>query len=109
MATSRPPAPDDYDAYVTVDHRDPDEAIVEQVSDRLAAPDALTMTHIEGQLFVTFRGRQHRIPLTDTYHDRYVTISSLAELLREHYRFFLLETSMLSDTHELLVAPIAEA
>jgi len=109
MANSQPPAPDDHAAYFQVHHSDPDQVIVDKISDHLAAPDVLTTNEIDDQLFVVFRGRQYRIPLTNTFHDRYVTISSLAELLKEHYRFFLLESSMLSDTHELLVATNAEA
>jgi len=109
MPTSRPPGINDHDAYVHVSNSTPDDFIVEGISSRLAASDALTPTNKDDQLFVEFRGQQHRIPLTDSLHDRYVTVSSLVELLKGHYRFFLNEASTLSSTHELLVATVAEA
>lgn len=109
MVTSYPPAADDYDAYIFVDHRDHDELVIGLVSERLAAEDVLTPRRVDDEvLFVKFRGREHRIPLTNSYHDRYVTISSLAELLKEHYRFFLVGTFFESDSHGLLVAPLSQ-
>jgi hypothetical protein len=69
----------------------------------LAPADALA-TRRDETLFVTFRGQEHPIPLTISRHDRYV-VSSLAELLEDDYRFFVLVPSLDSDTHGLRVAP----
>jgi hypothetical protein len=104
MCTTKPPGPDDEDAYIFIDHRDEEGSIVAYVSDRLAPADALTERYNE-TLFVTFRGQEHRIPLTMSRHDRYVAVSSLAEILKDDYRFFLLVPTLDSDTHGLLVAP----
>jgi len=79
------------------------------VSERLAPEHELTAREDGEDLFVTYRGREHRIPLTISPHDRYVAISSLAELLKEHYRFFVLLPSHDTDTHGLLVVPVATA
>ena len=110
MRTPRPPAADDDEAYIFIDHREEEESIVFSVSDRLAPADALD-TRCDETLFVTFRGQEHRIPLTISPHDRYVAVSSLAELLKDDYRFFVLVPSLNSDTHGLLVVPksVAEA
>ena len=104
MRTARPPAADDDDAYIFIDHRQEEGSIVAFVSERLAPADVLAMRYDEA-LFVTFRGQEHRIPLTFSRHDRYVAVSSLAELLKDDYRFFVLVPSLDSDTHGLLVVP----
>src|SRR5262245_2206219 len=110
MRTPGPPAADDEEAYIFIDHREEEESIVLSVSERLAPADALA-TRCDETLFVTFRGQEHRIPLTISRHDRYVAVSSLAELLKDDYRFFVLVPSLNSDTHGLLVVPksVAEA
>jgi len=100
-----PPAEDDEDAYVFVDHREEETAIVEYVSERLAPEDALEGED-DGERFVLrHRGREHLIPLAFSRHDRYIMIASLAELLRPHYQFFVLNSSLGSDTHGLLIVP----
>src|SRR5262245_42082032 len=108
MRTPGPPAADDEEAYIFIDHREEEESIVLSVSERLAPADALA-TRCDETLFVTFRGQEYRIPLTISPHDRYVAISSLAELLKDHYRFFVLLPSHGSDTHAVLVVPVAVA
>lgn len=105
----QPPGPDDEDAYVFVDHRSEEEALVGWISERLAPEDALAARADGEQLFVGYRGAEHRIPLTLSPHDRYVAISSLAEVLKERYSFFVLVPSLESDTHGILVAPVAAA
>lgn len=106
-----PPAEDDDDAYVHFDHRALESEIVEAVSKRLAPEHALIPREVHGseELYVTYRGVEHKLPLTVTPHDRYVAISSIAELLKDHYRFFVLLPSHDTDTHAILVVPIAVA
>jgi hypothetical protein len=101
------PAADDDWAYVFVDHREMEESIVHYVAERLAPEHTLTAREDGEDLFVTYRSQEHRLPLTISRHDRYVAISSLAELLKDDYRFFVLALSLDSDTHGLLVAPVA--
>jgi len=100
---SLPPEEDDDDAYVFIDHREEETSIVEYVSQRLAPEDALEVEEDDEQISVRHRGRSHLVPLQMSPHDRYIMISSLAELLRERYRFFVLEPSLDGDTHGLLV------
>ena len=111
MTSSTPPAADDEDAYVFLDHHEEPGVIIPQVSKRLAPEHALTARVAEDvdHLFVAFRGQEHRIPLTLAWYDQYVEISSLAELLKDDYRFFVLAPTLGSDTHGLLVVPIANA
>jgi hypothetical protein len=101
---SAPPAEDDDDAFVFVDHREEEASIVEYVSEHLAQEDALEVEEDGEQLSVRHRGNSHAIPLKFSPHDRYIMISSLAELLRERYQFFVLKSSLGGDTHGLLVA-----
>lgn len=111
MTFSTPPAADDEEAYVFLDHREEPGSIIEQVSARLAPEHALTARVDEEaeHLFATYRGHEGRIPLTLAWYDQYVEISSLAELLKDDYRFFVLAPTLGSDTHGLLVVPIANA
>src|SRR5262245_54967184 len=106
MNSATPPPADDDQAYIFVDHREWLLNIVEGVSRRLTAAHALTARE---KGVVVFCGQEHRIPLTMSPHDQYVVTSSLAELLKDHYRFFVLVPSLDTDTHGLLVAPIATA
>ncbi len=111
MTSSTPPAADDEDAYIFIDSHEEPGVIIPQVSKRLAPEHALTARVAEDvdHLFVAFRGQEHRIPLTLAWYDQYVEISSLAELLKDDYRFFVLAPTLGDDTHGLLVAPVASA
>jgi hypothetical protein len=104
MGIAGPPAADDDGAYIFIDHREEEGSIVAFVSERLAPADALAIRY-DRTLFVTFRGQEYRIPHTFSRHDRYVVVSSLAELLKDDYRFFVLVPSLDSDAHGLLVVP----
>ena len=111
VSASAPPGAEDDDAYVYFDHRALESSIVEAVSRHLAPEHALTAREVHGgeELYVTYRGHEHKLPMTVSPHDRYVAISSLAELLKDHYRFFALLPSHDTDTHAVLVVPIAVA
>jgi hypothetical protein len=104
-----PPAVDDDDAYLWIDHREDDAAIVELISARLAPEDALSVDESEDRMSVRHRGQEHVIPLQYIPQDRYTVISSLAELLRGNYAFFLLRPSLVTDTHGLFVVPLNNA
>ena len=101
-----PPAVDDDEAYLWIDHREDDAAIVELISARLAPDDELTVDESEDRMSVRHRGQAHLIPLQYIPQDRYTVISSLAKLLRGNYAFFLLRPSPVTDTHGLLVVPL---
>jgi hypothetical protein len=95
--------------YFFVDHRSEDGEIVRSVSNQIQPEHMLDLDdEDETGLTVTYCGRKVIIPLTISAHDRYVTISSLADILQEHYRFFVEEESLQSDTHALFLAPLAE-
>jgi hypothetical protein len=61
MGIAGPPAADDDDAYIFIDHREEEGSIVAFVSERLAPADALAIRYDE-TLFVTFRGQEYRTP-----------------------------------------------
>jgi len=98
----RPPSADD-DVYIYIDHREEESSIVEYVSERLAPDDALAVGEDDEHMMVRYRDQDYLIPLQYSRHDRYIMISSLAELLGERYAFFVLEPSLGDDTHGLLV------
>lgn len=64
------PAPTTRKAYVFVDRREGEEAIVRYVAERPAPEDALTPRAGGDDLWVGCRGQEHRIPLTISRHDR---------------------------------------
>jgi hypothetical protein len=111
MTSLNPPAADDEDAYIFIDNHEEPGVIIPQVSRRLAPEHALTARVADNvdHLFVAFRGQEHRIPLTLAWYDQYVEVSSLAELLQDDYRFFVLAPTLDSDTHGVLVVPVAIA
>jgi hypothetical protein len=109
MNQKSPPLESDEDAYIFVDHRDEEASIVLSVSERLAEKHALQVEEDGELMSVIFQSKTYPIPLQISRHDRYIMISSLAELLREHYAFFLLKSSLDSDTHGLLVAAKSSA
>ena len=104
-----PPSADDDAAYVFIDHREEDTSIVSAIAAVLPDGDPLEMEEAGEDVFVRYQGSRHRLPLQVSPHDRYITISSLAEVLGAHYNFYVLEPSLTDDTHGLLVVPQARA
>ncbi|MFD2409858.1 hypothetical protein [Paenibacillus rhizoplanae] len=89
---------------VTIDWREEDEEIVRLFGKQL--PDeTVEVTPTDKGLDVTYNGQMHSIALTFTGNDRYITIRSFQELIRDKYEIRLFEASYLSDTHEFLILP----
>ena len=110
MDAAAPPTADLEDgAYVVIDRDDEESILVEMIAERLAPEHELFASEDGDDVYVTYRDAEHRIPLAISRHDTYIAISSLAELLKEDYRFFLLVPSLGRDTHRLLVVPAAQA
>jgi len=110
MDAAAPPTADlDDGAYIVIDRDDEESILVDLIAERLAPEHELFASEDGDDVYVTYRDAEHRIPLAISRHDTYIAISSLAELLEEDYRFFLLVPSLGRDTHRLLVAPAAQA
>lgn len=95
---------------VIVDHRSEDSEIVESVASWIH-PDngSLQWEEEDEAAYLIWRGEKQRIPLTYTSHDRYVTISSIAYILRDVYDLWLLKERLGDDTHSLLLLPKADS
>lgn len=91
---------------IVVDWKDEEEDIVKSFAKRLPK-EKLAPLRRGGLLWVRHNGRQHQIPLTDSDRDRYVAISSLANILRAKYEVRILKATLDGDTHALLVLPRA--
>jgi hypothetical protein len=125
---------DDFDdALLWVDHRSQEDEIIFEVADYLNEPlfaewheDKLWLCYAsaEGIADVSTEAnlaanseadvsaepnRQWLVPLTFTRHDRYVALSSLAEVLKDKYSFWLVEGRLGDDTHGLLILSHAVA
>jgi hypothetical protein len=109
MDAAAPPSADDENAYIVIDRDDEESFLVEVIAERLAPEHELWVSQDGDDFRVTYVNEEHRIPLAISRHDTYIAISSLAELLKEDYRFFLLVPSLGRDTHRLLVVPAAQA
>ena len=92
------------EGLIWVDHREAEDDIVAAVAEVLEAGDKLYAEWRDDVLVAVYQRQAHEIPLTLSPHDRYVAISSLAELLKAGYRFWIRRDSLDGDTHGLLVA-----
>jgi len=111
------------DALLWVDHRSQEDEIIFEVADYLNEP-LFTEWH-EDKLWLCYAtaeadsdgnpaanaepDRKWLLPLTFTRHDRYVALSSLAEVLKDKYSFWLVEGRLGDDTHGLLILSHAVA
>jgi hypothetical protein len=95
------------DRVIWVDHRAIEEEIVGDCSAQMMTGDRLKVRMADdperSELWVQFISSENsieqRIPLTESRHDRYVLLSSLAVLLQGHYSIFLLSAHLQDDTH----------
>ena len=95
-------------ALVWIDHRDAEDDIVQWLSLRLDEGDGIAVDWRDDDLWATYRGTAHRIPLTFTPHDRYVAIGSVAELVKERYGVYVRKSSSRGDTCTLALLAHAE-
>lgn len=84
-----------------IDHRSEEEEIVECVSSRIS--DSLSAYWEDDELWLNIESQKIKLPLTFSKHDRFITISSLAELLKQKYTFWLVKDHIEDDTIGLLV------
>jgi hypothetical protein len=89
------------DCIAWIDWRSEEEEVVQAVQEQIA--ESLDCSWEGDEFFVHVNGEKLRIPLTFSRCDRYVTISSLAEILKEKYVFFLRDGYQGNDTHGLLI------
>ncbi|MDH5180065.1 MAG: hypothetical protein OEZ39_13440 [Gammaproteobacteria bacterium] len=95
------------ETFAWIDHRSYEDEVVEGVAEQIE--ESLSSVWKDDELWVNWQGTEYKIPLTVTRHDRYVAISSLAELLKEKYTFWLHRETLEDDTHGLLVTSNALA
>lgn len=96
------------DLLIRFDHRDEEESIISALSNQLAVEDHITLVWKDEQLWFRYHEQDYYVPLSFSMHDRYIAISSFAELVKEHYTLFLDKESRKSDTHGLLLLAKAD-
>ena len=89
---------------VEIDWREYDEAIVRYIGDEIEDGE-LKPVERDDKLFISWNGKEHLVPLTESPADRYVTIGSIANVIKKKYEIRLLKETMEDDTHCLLVLP----
>jgi uncharacterized protein YbaA (DUF1428 family) len=98
--------PGEDDAYVIVEHDSEEDGIVADVSRCLADGDGLEFRfNAASETYsVSYRGHDWPVPLAMSFHDRYITISSLAEILKDTYTFFFDTAFHGEGYHRLFIA-----
>ena len=86
---------------IWIDHRSCEDEIIEYIAEKLDI--AISPVWKGEELWVEMSGKEWKVPLTFTRHDRYVALSSLAEILKDDFTFWLLKDSLEDDTHGLLL------
>jgi hypothetical protein len=94
---------------IAIDWRSGESEILEAISKSVDESGELTSVFKGEQLFFSWRNTEYKVPLTYTHHDRYVTLSSVAEVLKNEYQFWLLTDRLRDDTHSLLILPMADS
>lgn len=93
-----------------VDHRSDDREIVESLASFIhVSKGALVWVDDGADAYLTWHGAKHRIPLTHSSHDRYVTVSSVAFVLREMYDLWQLKDRLADDTHSILLLSTSDS
>lgn len=105
------------DALLWIDHRSQEDEIIFEVADYLNEPlfaewrdDKLWLCYANSESGANANAHTGSeadqcwlLPLTFTRHDRYVALSSLAEVLKDKYSFWLVEGRLGDDTHGVLI------
>ena len=96
--------------FIWIDWRSFETEVVEGVIGVLGDDEALAFEEEDDDIAVLYNGHRFEIPLTHTGSDRYVMISSMAEILKDRYVFWLDRGSAEgADTHGLLVLTHAQS
>ena len=93
-----------FQAFIPVDAAHDELEIVLRVAEKVKATNQLEGERVDDQLWVTLNNERYQLPLTSSGCDQYVTLSSLAYLLKEQYDFWILQSDQASGSHLLLVA-----
>jgi hypothetical protein len=98
------------DAFVWIDWRSFEREVLDGFSEQLDPEDALGYADEDSPTEVSYRGLSYTIPLTVSGCDRYVTIHSVAEIIKDRYTIFAeADSASGSDTHGFLILPNADA
>ena len=90
-------------AFGWVDWRGSEQEVVEAFENQLGDGWDLKLNADNSSTVLSVQGVDHIIPLTGTGSDRYVMLSSLAEILKETHVVWLHKKGMEDDTHGILV------
>lgn len=90
-------------AFAWIDWRSSDQEVVAAFGDQLANEWTLGFKADDENAVLTVQGDGHVIPLTGSDSDRYVVLSSLAEIFKETHVVWLHKGSIENDTHGILV------
>jgi hypothetical protein len=99
------PASDERDGvFVPIETDYEDDGTVDWISQFLAEADQLT-PRLEGEtFFITYHGQEWQVPLAISRHDRYITVSSVAEIIKDRYAIFIDRTTIGEEFNYLLIA-----
>lgn len=97
-----------YEEMVWVDWKSEEREVIEAFSEQLRPEDGLSYNDADSPTEITYRGQTYNNPLTSTPSDRYVTIFSIAEIVKPDYHIYTETDSCDGDTHGFLVLSDAQ-
>ncbi len=97
-----------YEQMVWIDWRSEEREVIEGFSEQLASEDQLSCNESDHPTVILYRGQAYPNPLTSTPADRYVTIFSVAEIIKPDYRIYTETESCDGDTHGFFIFTDAE-
>lgn len=90
------------DAFSLVDWREYDSEVARLFAAQLGSDTSLKV-QVDHELVLLFEGKEYSVPLTKTGSDRYVVLSSCAELVKDSHDVWLHKESLENDTHGFLI------
>jgi len=85
-----------------------EEGLVTALGWKLKSHDNLIAEWRGDQFWISLNDEQHLFPLSCDEHNTYITISSIAHLLRKRYDFWLVKYLLSADMHALLITTKSE-
>ncbi len=92
-----------YDHMVWIDWRSEEREVIEGFSEQLSSEDQLSCNDSDNPTTIFYRGQTYPNPLTSTPADRYVTIFSVAEIIKPDYHIYTETESCDGDTHGFFI------
>ncbi|AJQ96126.1 hypothetical protein [Gynuella sunshinyii] len=97
------------DQFIWIDWRASEQDVVGAFSEQLVHGQSFEYLVTKYDASICYQGQTFPVPLTHTGSDRYVVISSLAEILKSSYEVWQHKDSLENDTHGFLLLTVEQS